>query len=75
MTVTTCYTVDDLVEFDDARPPPRTVSPALQKTIQIGNICNNAFMNDLGINVGQATDVALLDVIKAFGFEDQRKVC
>lgn len=73
MTVTAAYTVDELCEFDDAHPP-RNISPALQKTIQIGNICNNAFRNEHGVNVGQATDVALLNVLGAFGYEDQRQV-
>lgn len=73
MTVTTIYTVDELVEFDDAHPP-RTPSAALQKTVQIGNICNNAFRNEHGVNVGQATDVALLNVLRPFGYADQREV-
>ena len=73
MTVTTAYTVDELAEFDETHPP-RSPSAALQKTIQIGNICNNAFKNEHGINVGQSTDVALLNVLKVFGYEDQRQV-
>jgi Ca2+-transporting ATPase len=73
MTVTTAYTVDELSEFDEGHPP-RSPSAALQKTIQIGNICNNAFKNEHGVNVGQSTDVALLNVLNVFGYEDQRQV-
>ncbi|CDZ96884.1 ca-transporting atpase [Phaffia rhodozyma] len=71
MTVTTIYTVDETTVFDDHHPP-RDVSPALRKTVQIGNLCNNSFENEFGLNVGQATDVAILNVLKVFGFEDQR---
>ena len=72
MTVTTAYTVDSLSEFDETHPV-RSPSAALQKTIQIGNICNNAFKNEHGLNVGQSTDVALLNVLKVFNYDDQRQ--
>jgi Ca2+-transporting ATPase len=73
MTVTTIYTVDETIEFHD----PLYVGPksaALVKTIQIGNLCNNAFKNEFGVNVGQATDVAILNTISVFGMEDARQV-
>lgn len=73
MTVTTIYTVDETTTFDDSHPP-RNISPAFEKTVQIGNICNNSFENELGVNVGQATDVAILNVLKVLGWDDQRSV-
>jgi Ca2+-transporting ATPase len=51
------------------------ISDALRRNIAIGNLCNNAFRNNEGVNVGQSTDVALLDVVTTFGLQDQRTVC
>ena len=44
------------------------------KAALIGNLCNNAFKNEQGVNVGQATEVALLDVLPVIDADDQRKV-
>jgi len=44
------------------------------KTALIGNVCNNAFRNEQGVNVGQATEVALLNVLPVLGKDDERKV-
>lgn len=72
MTVTTIYTVDETVEFHDP-VYAGAKSAALLKTIQVGNLCNNAFKNEYGVNVGQATDVAILNTVKTFGLDDQRQ--
>jgi Ca2+-transporting ATPase len=75
MTVTTIYTVDEVVEFADGHPPlAASASSAVRKTLEIGNLCNNAFEDDEGVVVGQATDVAILNVVTAFGAKDHRKV-
>lgn len=85
MTVTHIYAVDDLLDLtphlhsvpfsprhpDHAAFPP---SPAMMKTALVGNICNNGFRNETGINVGQATEVALLNVLPILQKEDERKV-
>lgn len=85
MTVTHVYTVDDLVDLNPhlsahsslgPRHPDTASfkpSPALQKTAQIGAICNNAFRNQQGMNVGNATEVALLNVLPLLQIEDDRK--
>ncbi|ORX35719.1 hypothetical protein BD324DRAFT_631378 [Kockovaella imperatae] len=83
MTVTHIYAVDDLVDlgphlhpsFGPRHPESETLnpSPAMLKSALIGNICNNAFRNEQGINVGQATEVALLNVLPLLGAEDVRK--
>ncbi|WWD17105.1 calcium-transporting P-type ATPase, PMR1-type [Kwoniella shandongensis] len=85
MTVTHVYAVDDLVDlsphlhaatnFGPKRPDysPLSPSPAMMKTALIGSVCNNAFRNEQGINVGQATEVALLNVLPILTAEDQRK--
>jgi Ca2+-transporting ATPase len=40
----------------------------------IGGVCNNASINENGKKYGQATDVALLDVIIKMNMEDEIKV-
>ncbi len=85
MTVTHMYAVDDLLDLTPhlhAAPfAPRhpdhaafSPSPAMLKTALVGSICNNAFKNETGINVGQATEVALLNVLPVLEAEDERKV-
>ncbi|WWC61988.1 calcium-transporting P-type ATPase, PMR1-type [Kwoniella dejecticola CBS 10117] len=85
MTVTHMYAVDDLVDlspllnvtspFGPKRPdqPELAQSQALKKTALVGSICNNAFKNEQGVNVGQATEVALLNVLPIISADDQRK--
>ncbi|WVF71232.1 calcium-transporting P-type ATPase, PMR1-type [Kwoniella sp. CBS 6097] len=85
MTVTHVYSVDDLVDlnphlaaassFGPRRPdiPEFVPSQAILKTALVGSVCNNAFKNEQGINVGQATEVALLNVLPVLKADDQRK--
>lgn len=86
MTVTHMYSVDELVDltphlnvtsspFGPRRPDSQQlwISPALLKVALVGNLCNDAFKNDQGINVGQATEVALLNILPVLKAEDQRK--
>ncbi|KAJ7174336.1 Ca-transporting ATPase [Mycena filopes] len=70
-TVTEAYSVDEITQLD---PPPATLPIAIRKTFDIGAICNNASIarNEEGIFVGQSTDVALLNVLHAFGLPDRR---
>lgn len=73
-TVTEAYIVDEAIAVEGLRSPPSNPNPALLKTLQIGSICNHAFKNEEGVTVGQATDVALLNVLDVFGLPDQRTV-
>nr|ODN86921.1 hypothetical protein L203_03694 [Cryptococcus depauperatus CBS 7841] len=86
MTVTHIYSVDDLIDLTPhlhvpslsftPRHPDTTrlwTSPAVLKTALIGNLCNNASKNDQGVNVGQATEVALLNVLPVLSADDRRK--
>ena len=83
MTVTHVYAVDDLIDLSDhlhpsygPRHPQREAfrpSPAISKSALVANICNNAFKNEQGLNVGQATEVALLNVLPVLGVEDARR--
>lgn len=73
-TVTEAYIVDEAIPVEGLRSPPSNPNPALLKTLHIGSICNHAFKNEEGVTVGQATDVALLNVLDVFGLPDQRSV-
>ena len=79
MTVTEVYTVDEILSLDSSSfPAPYrgTLSPVIRLTLHIGALCNNAsaVRNEDGIFVGQSTDVALLNVLDAFGLTDPRQV-
>ena len=86
MTVTQMYAYDDFLDLSPyihtntafgPRPPSHpslNLSAALAKTALIGNICNNSFRNELGTYVGQATEVALLNVLPILNLDDERKV-
>ncbi|CAK9781097.1 calcium-transporting P [Cutaneotrichosporon oleaginosum] len=85
MTVTHMYAVDDLTDLNPQLAAASTMGPkhpdlaayspsaALLKTAQIGALCNNAFRNNEGKNVGNATEVALLNVLPILRAEDERK--
>lgn len=74
MTVTRAYTVDIGI-FDVLNSPP-TLSPgdAVSKLFLVGNLCNHSHPDRAGTNVGQATEVALMDVLSVVGLRDQREV-
>jgi len=77
-TVIEAYTVDETTVLDPTSTKMHhgQISPALQKTLEIGSICNNASLtkNEDGIYVGQSTDVALLNVLELCGVGDARSV-
>jgi P-type Ca2+ transporter type 2C len=67
--------VDEVVNLDPSQGPvSSSPSAAVLKTLQIGGICNKARRGEDGQNVGQATDVALLNVLAVHGLGDQREV-
>lgn len=70
-TVTELYTVDETVVVEDRAH----ASSAVGKMLEVGALCNNAVRDETGTFVGQATDVALLNVLTAFDMPDPRQVC
>lgn len=74
MTVTKAYTVDIGI-FDVLNSPP-TLSPgdAQSKMFLVGNLCNHSHPDRTGVNVGQATEVALMNVLPIVRLRDQREV-
>lgn len=74
MTVTTAYTVDHGL-FDVHRSPPRLSSDdSRSRLFLVGNLCNHTHAERSGKNVGQATEVALMNVLPLVGLVDERKV-
>ena len=73
-TVTEVYTVDELKVIGAGITQHGRIPDATRKTLMVGNICNNAFRNNEGLNVGQSTDVALLNVLDVYGLQDVRPV-
>ena len=71
MTVTKCWTAEDAT-VDVAQHMSHKHTQALSRMLLTGNLCNNSHRNEQGTNVGQATDVALVNILKVFGLEDQR---
>ena len=74
-TVTEIYVVDENLHVDGLQSAT-SPSPAIRKTLEIGSLCNNAVLsqNEDGVYIGQSTDVALLNILPAFGLADQRNV-
>ena len=71
MTVTKCWTAEDAI-VDVAQHMSHKHTQALSRVLLTGNLCNNSHRNEQGTNVGQATDVALVNILRVFGLEDQR---
>ncbi len=71
MAVVSCFTAEDAI-IDVAHHLSHKHSQALSRILLTGNLCNNSHRNELGTNVGQATDVALVNILRTFGLEDQR---
>ncbi|CAE6456584.1 unnamed protein product [Rhizoctonia solani] len=75
-TVSQIFVVDHIVNVETGfgtRINTNVITPAVRKTLEIGGLCNNAFRNAEGINVGQSTDVAMLTVLAEFGIRDERR--
>ncbi|KAF9976398.1 High affinity Ca2+/Mn2+ P-type ATPase-like protein [Actinomortierella ambigua] len=76
MTVTKLFTLAEgfPVDLDDSRVVDVDVHPGLRRLVQVGNLCNNAFMDEHGKWIGQPTDIALIELLKDFNLEDDRLV-
>ncbi len=71
MTVVKCWTAEDGI-LDVTQHLSHRHTQALSRVLLTGNLCNNSHRNEQGTNVGQATDVALVNILRTFGLEDQR---
>ncbi|GAA6029522.1 hypothetical protein JCM8097_003720 [Rhodosporidiobolus ruineniae] len=72
MTVTKAYTVDHGIFDVDHSPPLLTPDDSRAKVFLVGNLCNHAHA-DKGKYHGQATEVALMNVLSTVGLSDQRQ--
>lgn len=76
MTVTKAYSIDHgIFDLSTKQSSPRfLMNDAQAKMFLIGNFCNHSHLNRAGENVGQATEVALMNVLPMVGLNDERKV-
>ena len=89
MTITKMYTlendevldVDQSIDFIVSQPNESAIKRLLRIGIHLiaihlttGNLCNNAHPGEFDKLVGQATDVALIDILNKFHMEDIRSV-
>ncbi|KAA1109792.1 High affinity Ca2+/Mn2+ P-type ATPase-like protein [Puccinia graminis f. sp. tritici] len=76
MTVTQIFTIDDGLKTVQSLTEPNMhmlkISDVILKTLEIANLCVNAYRNQDGTNVGTSTEVALLNVLTILGVEDCR---
>ncbi|CEH11910.1 ca-transporting atpase [Ceraceosorus bombacis] len=71
MAVVRAFTFED-GQIDLNKAIPHKPSEALQRSLLVGNLCNNSHRDSNGHFVGQATDVAMVDVLALFSLEDKR---
>jgi P-type Ca2+ transporter type 2C len=73
-TVTEIYVVDEVIKVEATVSLASRLSPAARKVIEVGALCNNATLNEQRVYVGQATDVALCNVLSVYDIPDPRSV-
>ncbi|KAF9358226.1 High affinity Ca2+/Mn2+ P-type ATPase-like protein [Mortierella sp. AD094] len=74
MTVTKVFTLAEgfPVELDKAKDVDVDLHPGLRRLLQVGNLCNNAFLDEHSKWIGQPTDIALIEVLRGLGITDER---
>ncbi|KAK4052906.1 High affinity Ca2+/Mn2+ P-type ATPase-like protein [Microbotryomycetes sp. JL221] len=74
MTVTKAYTVDHGV-FDVAGQQQQrlTLNDSKSRLFLVGNLCNHSHRDRAGKYAGQATEVAMMNVLSVVGLQDERK--
>ncbi|KAK3825911.1 MAG: PMR1-type calcium-transporting P-type ATPase [Benniella sp.] len=76
MTVTKAFTLAEgfPVELDQTNRVDVDIHPGLRRLLQVGNLCNNAFLDEHSKWIGQPTDIALIGILFALGITDERPV-
>lgn len=76
MTVTKVFTLAEgfPVDLDQAKIVDVDLHPGLRRLMQVGNLCNNAFLDEHSKWIGQPTDIALIEVLKGLNITDERPV-
>lgn len=73
MTICKAFTFEDgVLDLAKREHIPHSHGKALARTLLVGNLCNNSHRDETGQNVGQATDVAMVNVLRLFELEDKR---
>lgn len=71
LTVCRLFTLEDGI-VDLTKNVPHSHGKALARTLLVGSLCNNSHRDEKGDNVGQATDVAMINILRTFGLDDRR---
>jgi len=76
MTVTKIFTLAEgfPVDVDQTKSIDVDLHPGMRRLLQVGNLCNNAFMDDHSQWIGQPTDIALIEVLRGLSISDERPV-
>ncbi|KAJ3305745.1 High affinity Ca2+/Mn2+ P-type ATPase-like protein [Kappamyces sp. JEL0829] len=74
MSIKKIWTAADGLEIDAQNQPDKISldNPSTSKLFQIGNMCNNAFLDEDHNWNGQPTEVAIMELFKSLGFVDER---
>ncbi|CAG8599763.1 1775_t:CDS:10 [Ambispora gerdemannii] len=73
MTVTKIFTLDGEMIFDLEHGLPNTTNSSMREILKIGILCNNAYIDEKGNKIGQATEVALLGAHSRLELQDDRQ--
>ncbi|KAF9955026.1 High affinity Ca2+/Mn2+ P-type ATPase-like protein, partial [Modicella reniformis] len=76
MTVTKAFTLaeDFPVDLDKTKTVDVDFHPGLRRLLQVGNLCNNAFLDEHSKWIGQPTDIALIEILRELGVTDERPI-
>ncbi|KAF9194650.1 High affinity Ca2+/Mn2+ P-type ATPase-like protein [Haplosporangium sp. Z 767] len=76
MTVTKIFTLAEgfPVELDQSKNVDVDVHPGMRRLLQVGNLCNNAFLDEHSQWNGQPTDIALIKVLGTLNIADERPI-
>ncbi|KAG5518261.1 hypothetical protein PMAC_003057 [Pneumocystis sp. 'macacae'] len=77
MTIQKIFTLgeDGLIDISlDSKKPLFTNDKTLKCLLNIANLCNNARKNNDREFIGQSTDVAIMELIERYGYNDNRMI-
>ncbi|KAF9897496.1 High affinity Ca2+/Mn2+ P-type ATPase-like protein, partial [Lobosporangium transversale] len=74
MTVTKAFTLAEgfPVDLNQAKTVDVDLHPGLRRLLQVGNLCNNSFLDEHSKWIGQPTDIALIQILQSLGLTDER---
>ncbi|ORZ28671.1 PMR1-type calcium-transporting P-type ATPase [Lobosporangium transversale] len=65
---------DKTVDLNQAKTVDVDLHPGLRRLLQVGNLCNNSFLDEHSKWIGQPTDIALIQILQSLGLTDERPI-